>query len=87
MAKTLILDNEQRTEIDITGVTSFDVIGNPGSLKWTVRAIIGSINRDLITYETWQEAHHAQKSLTDHVIRDDVDTVVVHEDTGSIVPQ
>jgi len=87
VAKTLILDNEVNTELDITGVTSFDVTSYPGSVRWTVRAVIGDTNLDLITYDTFKEAQFARSSLHDHIIRDDVDTVVVDEETGSIVPQ
>lgn len=88
MAKKLILDNEENTEIDITGVTSFDVKSQEGSIRWTVRAVIGTTSAtNLITYDTFQEAAFARQSLHDHVIRDDVDTVIVDEETGSIVPQ
>lgn len=83
---TLILDDEV-TEIDITGVTSFDVISHPGSLKWTVRANIGEVDLDLLTYESWTQAHFTQRSLTDHVIRDGNEVVIVDPETGSVVPQ
>ena len=88
MAKTLILNNEENTEIDITGVTSFDMKSQVGSLKWTVRAVIGMTSVvNLLSYEKFAEAAFARRSLYDHIIRDDVDTVIVDEETGSIVPQ
>lgn len=89
MTKILILDNEEKTELDLTGATSFDVIGHPGSLKWIVRAVIGSeaVTRELLIYDRFDEACHVRNSLHQHVIVEKVDVMIVDPDTGSVVPQ
>jgi hypothetical protein len=84
---SLTLDNEEQTQLDLTGVTSFKVIGHPGSLSWTVVAQFPGATPDLelITYEKWKAAHFAHQSLMRHVIVSGV-SVKVHDVSGSIVP-
>ena len=82
---SLTLDNEEQTVLDLTGVTSFKVIGHPSSLNWTVVAQFSTTNLELITYESWKEVHFAQQSLFRHVILEGK-SVKVHDETGSIVP-
>lgn len=84
---SLTLDNEEQTQLDLTGVTSFKVIGHPGSLDWTVVAVFYGTTPDLelITYDRWRAAHFAQQSLYQHVIIEGV-SVKVHDVSGSIVP-
>ena len=84
---SLTLDNEEQTVLDLTGVTSFKVIGHPGALTWTVVAQFSSTVNDLelITYDSWKKVHFAQQSLFQHVILEGK-SVKVHDETGSIVP-
>ena len=84
---TLTLDNEQGTQLDISGATSFKVIGHPGSRTWTAVAQFSGATPDLelITYDRWKAAHFAQQSLMRHVIMEGK-SVKVHDVTGSIVP-
>lgn len=82
---TLTLDNDAQTVFDLTGVTSFEVIGLPGSLEWTVRAVFVAVTQNVLTYKFWLNAQNAQKALTQFVLEGDQD-VHEHPDTGSIVP-
>lgn len=84
---SLTLDNEEQTVLDLTGVTSFKVIGHPSSLNWTVVAQFPAPTNDLelITFEYWKDSHFAQQSLFRHVILEGK-SVKVHDETGSIVP-